>query len=363
MRISKFVNFFLVNNKFVLFNTINESFVEIPYNLMSKNKKLCLPQKDLEILKKEMCFYVKDNDVVENFKDDYMHNLELNITIALTQRCNLDCVYCLQRDCRSNDVMEISLLREIANYVNFCIETFGYKLIYISFFGGEPLLCQKEILYFKDLITNKLNSHVPIFFEIETNGVLLDKDFLLQFDNITIDISLSSKEDHDLKRKFKNGKGSFNLIINNIGKCTTLFQKDNFDIRLRYNSDHKNFNQIEDFVVFSRETFPFIKDIEIAFTNNFEYNSYKNEMSSEFFKNWYVDSVIEILVKNEIYVPFPIRKTSLCFGYSPHSIIVYPNGKCAQCSNIKYNEAKIDFMDFNNQIRKRKNKLNIFAIK
>lgn len=90
--------------------------------------------------------------------------------------------------------------------------------IIIGFYGGEPLLefelIKKCVAYAKSRVEGK-----NILFNMTTNGTLLTDemvDFLVEND-FSLSISIDgSKEEHDRNRKFVNGKGSFDVIINNI---------------------------------------------------------------------------------------------------------------------------------------------------
>ena len=64
--------------------------------------------------------------------------------------------------------------------------------IFISFFGGEPLL-EKDILYYtlEKLKKIAIEKHKNFYYELDTNGIFLTKTFLEKFDNLYVSITLS----------------------------------------------------------------------------------------------------------------------------------------------------------------------------
>ncbi|MEM4566618.1 MAG: radical SAM protein, partial [Archaeoglobaceae archaeon] len=95
--------------------------------------------------------------------EDLYGRVVTNLRIAVTQRCNLDCIYC-HREGEESSGKEISAERivEIAK----AFHELGVRKLKIT--GGEPLL-RKDIC---DII-----SSLPEFDEISmtTNGTLLSK--------------------------------------------------------------------------------------------------------------------------------------------------------------------------------------------
>jgi uncharacterized protein len=90
----------------------------------------------------------------------------------------------------------------------------------ISFYGGEPLLEIDLIKQCVEYSKSKVEGR-KIKFAISTNGTLLSDstvDFLVKND-FHLSISLDgSRKEHNVNRKFSNGEGSFDIIINNINR-------------------------------------------------------------------------------------------------------------------------------------------------
>lgn len=86
------------------------------------------------------------------------------------------------------------------------------------FHGGEPMLASKEFLEDFIVKANKLEQKVEnlkIRFEIQTNGVLIDKSWCDFFNRFKIDVGISvdgTKESHNKYRVDHKGKGSYDIV-------------------------------------------------------------------------------------------------------------------------------------------------------
>jgi uncharacterized protein len=112
--------------------------------------------------------------------------------------------------------------------IDFFLERNGeLSEVFISFYGGEPLLEFDLIKQCVSYAKSKTEGR-RVKFSMTTNGTLLSEsivDFLVANDFI-LSISLDgSKEEHDVNRKFVNGKGSFDAIIENIKRIKKRYPK------------------------------------------------------------------------------------------------------------------------------------------
>jgi uncharacterized protein len=127
--------------------------------------------------------------------------------VVLTTECNLHCKYCFgesledfDEDFSGIDVdysmpkkanYDFSLLAKICKRDPDCV---------LTFYGGEPLLCMKEIRQIMDVAK-------PRHFMIQTNGLLLDKlepEYVNRFHAILV--SLDGNEE---LTNYYRGKGTF----------------------------------------------------------------------------------------------------------------------------------------------------------
>ena len=129
----------------------------------------------------------------------------------------------------------------------------NYKELCVSWFGGEPLLGYKEIIE----LSTRLNAyaeenHIIYSSDMTTNGYLLSETFLDQLVNlakvtnyqVTVD---GSREGHEYQRVLRNGKGSYNKIIENLKNAAKTNLRFNIVIRLNVSKD--NYKYIKDFLM------------------------------------------------------------------------------------------------------------------
>lgn len=150
------------------------------------------------------------------------------LTLQVTQHCNLNCSYCVYSGDYSNrehsqKTMDFSVAKKAIDYtLNHSVD--DHKINF-SFYGGEPLLeidfIMKCISYIKQVATGKNYS-----FNITTNGTLLTPDVykVLTDSNVTISVSLDGPQAiHDETRKYSDGRGSFDDIMNNLREIEKIY--------------------------------------------------------------------------------------------------------------------------------------------
>ena len=174
----------------------------------------------------ELYQYLLDSELLDNIlkeKANTLNQLQIkNLTIYMTDKCNLNCSYCYERSNESSfDGSNELDIESFKRNMIFFLDNFEYSdSIALSFFGGEPLLKYnliEDCVHFCEELSDSYN--VNFSFGMTTNGTLINSeiaDFLARH-NFSIVISIDGdKKVHDANRKFKNGKGSFELIRNNL---------------------------------------------------------------------------------------------------------------------------------------------------
>jgi len=145
------------------------------------------------------------------------------LSLQVTQQCNLRCKYCiyseeknLSQRSHSSNVMTLDVAKKaILFYRRHAIDT---RNPVIGFYGGEPLLAfptiVKAVEYAEDIFEGR-----DVSYNITTNGTLLTDeiiDFFLKHD-FKITFSLDGpKAVHDRNRVFRDGSGSYDLVISSI---------------------------------------------------------------------------------------------------------------------------------------------------
>ena len=296
------------------------------------------------------------------------------LTLEVTDACNLKCKYCgygefySDYDIRKNKILSFDIAKNIIDYVvdkwNSTLNSSYEAKSYISFYGGEPLLgisLIKEIInYIKTLKVNR-----EIVFSMTTNGLLLDKhmDFLYEHE-IFLLISLDGDSYNNSYRVDHKGNSSFKKLMQNINLLSQKYPN-YFADRVSFNSVLHDRNSVEDIHFFIKENFNqranisqlnnsgIKKDKLIEFHEMFKNyyddlikSSYYHEITNELFLNTpdnraltifisqysgnFYESYIDFFVDNERTIKIP---TGTCFPFGKKMYITV-NGKILPCERI-----------------------------
>lgn len=163
--------------------------------------------------------------------ESYLLKKISTFTIEVTQQCNLRCKYCCYSgdydDRRSHASVELSE-ENLIKCVKFIGENMDLESPYITicFYGGEALLSKRKI----EQIINLLETNHPdieFVFSISSNGLLLNKsniEWICNTPNLKIVITIDGdKVMHDKNRVTHNGKGSFDIIMQNLNTFHKLY--------------------------------------------------------------------------------------------------------------------------------------------
>lgn len=146
------------------------------------------------------------------------------ISFPIVHACNLKCKYCFAKSGTiyqgKNKLISVELINKIFNNLP---DIFGQKPEYVRIefvSGGETLLEQdvyKKIVSYITEIASDMKMEVSIF--SLTNGTLLNQHIIdfINMNNSMLGISIDGpKALHDYHRPFKDGKGSYDIVIKNI---------------------------------------------------------------------------------------------------------------------------------------------------
>lgn len=165
------------------------------------------------------------------------------LTIAPTMLCNFKCPYCYESsEIRANGAMiDDRTAANILIVLNDCFNKIRFNRISVDWYGGEPLLGLKKISEIAPLINEFANKNgIAVKSDIVTNGSLLSADAvktLLECGVETAQVTMDgAREIHNSRRLAKDGRPTFDIILNNIENALELGLK----IRLRVNLDHDN---------------------------------------------------------------------------------------------------------------------------
>lgn len=168
------------------------------------------------------------------------NSFELHINPTLD--CNLKCWYCYETH-QKGSVIDEYTLKSIMCFIENKVKSKELKEITISFFGGEPLLKFNQVIWpiieFAKMKCVENNKKLYLFFN--TNGVLLTKEIVNKLFSAGLICGFQvpfdgNEEYHNKTKKTINGKGTFDIIVNNI--MYALSYGFRFNIRCNFTSDN-----------------------------------------------------------------------------------------------------------------------------
>lgn len=188
------------------------------------------------------CLRIKERLICDNFDCQ-----ELDITLAPTLKCNMRCSYCFEKG-KSEDAKELS-------EIEFSEKTYAYlikaidrikhlKVLKITWFGGEPLLCYNTIVNLSaKMIELCGNNGIELQTRIITNGALLTKERIEHLANkcnlVFLQISLDGQESSYCKVRGVSSE-AYKKVIENI--CLSAQYT---HVRVRLNATKHNTEELK----------------------------------------------------------------------------------------------------------------------
>lgn len=192
-----------------------------------------------------------ENREVELLQTDYIYNTTLQLIIHVTKNCNFRCKYCFIDF--ENKKMEPLVQDEVVKYVRKNINK--YSGVYVSWFGGEPLMGMDVIRSMSEkIISICQKAKKPYMAGITTNGFLLTSDTikeLISYKVYSYCITLDGlKDSHDNQRVLANGNPTFDIIINNLKYIKNEIHFKYLNICIRTNFTKITLARIDDYLSF-----------------------------------------------------------------------------------------------------------------
>ena len=189
-------------------------------------------------------------------RDDYEQYIDLvkdrktvvkALCLHIAHDCNLACKYCFAEEGEYHGRRALMSYEVGKKALDFLIENSGSRRnLEVDFFGGEPLMNWQVV---KDLVAygreqeKKFDKHFR--FTITTNGVLLNDEIQefcnKEMDNVVLSMD-GRKEVHDRMRPFRNGKGSYDLIVPKFQKLADSRNQERYYIRGTFTRDNLDFS-------------------------------------------------------------------------------------------------------------------------
>ena len=186
-------------------------------------------------------------DVYEDYIDEVKQRKTVvkALCLHIAHDCNLACRYCFAEEGEYHGRRALMSYEVGKKALDFLIANSGKRRnLEVDFFGGEPLMNWQVV---KDLVAygrEQEKLHDKHFrFTLTTNGVLLNEEVQefvnREMDNVVLSLD-GRKEVNDRMRPFRNGKGSYDLIVPKFQKFAESRHQDKYYVRgtfTHYNPD------------------------------------------------------------------------------------------------------------------------------
>lgn len=172
--------------------------------------------------------------------DDILENKVENVTLEVTEKCNLRCKYCIYHPSHpeyrafGHENMKWDVAKKAIDFLKEHSQNAENR--HIGFYGGEPLLnfelIERAVEYAKKLFGEDMS------FAITTNATLVNDKIAEYFakNNFNIIISLDGPQEmHDANRLMVNGTGSFEKTVMGAKKLFEAFHKEGKSSKIGFN--------------------------------------------------------------------------------------------------------------------------------
>lgn len=198
-------------------------------------------EQELKELKEKGLLYSENKKEVP-LKSDLVKALCLHIC----HDCNLSCKYCFAGKGKYKGKAEYMSFDVAKRAIDFLIQNSGNrKILETDFFGGEPLMnldvVKKTVDYAK---AEGKKAGKTFLFTLTTNGVLLTEDVCKwlndEMENVVLSLD-GRREVHDGVRQTVNGKGSYDVIIENIKRFVKMRGDKHYYVRGTFTNRNLDF--------------------------------------------------------------------------------------------------------------------------
>ncbi len=212
------------------------------------------PKQDIEEILEAVGELVQEGRLfTEDIYEDFMDVVKQRKTVVkalclhIAHDCNLACRYCFAEEGEYHGRRALMSYEVGKKALDFLIANSGSRRnLEVDFFGGEPLMNWQVV---KDLVAygrEQEKLHDKHFrFTVTTNGVLLNdevQDFVnKEMDNVVLSLD-GRKEINDKMRPFRNGKGSYDLIVPKFQKLADSRDQERYYIRGTFTRENLDFS-------------------------------------------------------------------------------------------------------------------------
>lgn len=170
------------------------------------------------------------------------------LCLHIAHDCNLACQYCFAEEGEYHGRRALMSFEVGKKALDFLIANSGMRTnLEVDFFGGEPLMNFQVV---KDLVaygrSQEAAYNKKFRFTLTTNGVLLNDDIMefanKEMSNVVLSID-GRKEVNDQMRPFRNGAGSYDLIVPKFLKLAESRKQNNYYARGTFTRNNLDFSK------------------------------------------------------------------------------------------------------------------------
>ena len=220
-----------------------------PQNVIEKLSKYYLPE-DIESCYNEIAELYQNKILFS--EDDYEKFAKYSVAapvkamcLLISQDCNLRCEYCFASTGDYGKGRKLMDFETAKLAIDFLLENSGDREnLELDFFGGEPLMNFDVVKQAVEYARSKEKEYNKNFrFTITTNGILLDDDKIdfinKEMSNVVLSVD-GRKEVNDRVRRFSNGMGCYDMIMDKYKKLVEKRGDKDYYVRgtfTKYNLD------------------------------------------------------------------------------------------------------------------------------
>lgn len=189
-------------------------------------------------------------DIYEPYVKDFKkrETVVKALCLHIAHDCNLACKYCFAEEGEYHGRRALMSFEVGKKALDFLIANSGSRRnLEVDFFGGEPLMNFEVVKQLVAYGREQEKIHNKNFrFTLTTNGVLLN-DEILEFLNkemANVVLSIDGREEVNNKmRPFRNGKGSYELIVPKFQKVAESRNQTNYYVRGTFTRNNLDFSE------------------------------------------------------------------------------------------------------------------------
>lgn len=348
MKFSRYNHHFEHKGKHYVYNMFSTSLIELDercYTIFANNNLTELSNDEISQLTYQGMIVDSELDEAKQYNHFYENSRyvackNLSIIFVPTYGCNLACPYCYEgqkKECKKISYAEIdTILAFVKQKIENPEPGIFIKRVACSLFGGEPLLCLKELKYFCEGITSLASqNNLELIFSMTSNFTLVNDEVLefIRKYNITTQVTIDgTRDEHDTRRISKDGKGTYDIILHNLRKANEAGLKELISIRL--NIDTQNLLTSEEALLAIKEYAGFVYFGLLHSYNDinkgFKHDCLKEQAEQEAL----TQKLYPLLEKYNLYCPYMFGKKSPCVLSCQNKYVIDCNLDVYSCGSL-----------------------------